>query len=540
MSAGALDVTDPLAAGQAALARGDWREARACFDEAVAADEHDPDAWNGLGHAAWWLGDEQLTFAARERAFREYRERGEVRSAAGVAQWIASDNLDFRGADAIALAWLARGRELLADEDPCAELGYIVVTEADIALLAREDAQTASEQAREALEIARAVGDRGVEAVALAVLGCALLALGSTAEGFERLDESAALAVGEDFTMVAAPGWALCHTVTGCTGAGDFSRAAQWCRALHTWSENWTARHFFGVCRAAYGEVLTTAGDWATADQELSSAMADLVTTRPGLAAPTAIRLGRLRERQGRLSDARELFTSALPLPQAIVALGALDLLEDDPAAAIDAAERVLRRLDDAQVLDRLPALELLAHARCATGEIEQARTAAGEVELLGLQLATPYMRARGRLVQAHVLVAAGEHEAGRQAAEDAADLFAACAAPYEGAQAQLVLADALEKLGRTERAAAEAGAARETFRQLGARLEGGDADSELSPRETDILRLVARGLSDAEIAERLFLSPHTVHRHVANIRTKLRVPSRAAAVARATENQML
>jgi pimeloyl-ACP methyl ester carboxylesterase/DNA-binding CsgD family transcriptional regulator len=55
-----------------------------------------------------------------------------------------------------------------------------------------------------------------------------------------------------------------------------------------------------------------------------------------------------------------------------------------------------------------------------------------------------------------------------------------------------------------------------------------------LSERELEVLRLVAAGLSDAEIAERLVLSPHTVHRHVANVRTKLRQPSRAAAVAQA------
>jgi DNA-binding CsgD family transcriptional regulator len=65
-------------------------------------------------------------------------------------------------------------------------------------------------------------------------------------------------------------------------------------------------------------------------------------------------------------------------------------------------------------------------------------------------------------------------------------------------------------------------------------------ADNELSARELEILQLVAAGLSDAEIAERLVLSPHTVHRHVANIRTKLRLPSRAAAVAHAARIGLL
>jgi DNA-binding CsgD family transcriptional regulator len=118
-------------------------------------------------------------------------------------------------------------------------------------------------------------------------------------------------------------------------------------------------------------------------------------------------------------------------------------------------------------------------------------------------------------------------------------DLFAACSAPYEVARARMVLSGALEALGRDVRAAAEARAAREAFALLGGPPAGRVAD-ELSPRELEILRLVARGQSDAEIADQLFLSPHTVHRHVANIRTKLRTPSRAAAVAHATRHGLL
>ncbi|MGH3455724.1 MAG: response regulator transcription factor, partial [Nocardioidaceae bacterium] len=86
-----------------------------------------------------------------------------------------------------------------------------------------------------------------------------------------------------------------------------------------------------------------------------------------------------------------------------------------------------------------------------------------------------------------------------------------------------------------------EARAAREAFALLGTAATGERVGSEaLSPREVDILRLVAQGLSNTEIAERLFLSPHTVHRHVANIRTKLGVPSRAAAVGYATRHGLL
>ncbi len=68
----------------------------------------------------------------------------------------------------------------------------------------------------------------------------------------------------------------------------------------------------------------------------------------------------------------------------------------------------------------------------------------------------------------------------------------------------------------------------------------GGAQAGGLSARELEILRLVADGLSDREIADRLILSPHTVHRHVANVRKKLRQPSRAAAVAFAARTGLL
>ena len=532
--------TDPLVAGHEALRNAAWDEARARFEEASRSSDA-PEIWAGLSRAAWWLGDQEQTLAARERAYRAYRAAGDAREAAGMAMWVASDHIDFRGDDAVASAWLQRGRELLRDHEPCSELGYIMLHEADIALLARSDPETAERLAREALELAGSIEDAGVEVVALALLGSALVASGAVEEGLRRLEECAARAVGEVFAETAAPGWALCHTVSVCAEVGDFGRAEQWCRALHTWSAVWQARHFFGICRAAYGEVLATSGDWLSAEQELLSALDDLRTTRPALAAPAAVRLGRLRVRQGDLVEARSLFEAALPLPQAILALGELDLAGGDPAAAADAADRVMRRLGAASVLDRFPALELLARARAVAGDGDGADAATTELERVATRLATPYMRGRARLMRARVSSAVGDHDGARQAAEDAADLFSGCAAPFEAADARLLLSSALEALGRSERAEVEARAARAAFALLNAGpREHRRAQQELTPREADILRLVAQGLGDAQIAERLFLSPHTVHRHIANVRTKLDVPSRAAAIAHATRVGLL
>jgi DNA-binding CsgD family transcriptional regulator len=82
------------------------------------------------------------------------------------------------------------------------------------------------------------------------------------------------------------------------------------------------------------------------------------------------------------------------------------------------------------------------------------------------------------------------------------------------------------------------------TFLGIEGPRETGEPDShvldELSARQREVLRLVAQGLSDAQIAERLVISPHTVHRHVANILTKMGQPTRAAAAAHAARAGLL
>jgi ATP/maltotriose-dependent transcriptional regulator MalT len=532
--------TDPLTAGRAALQRGAWDEARAIF-EAAADDGAAAEAWDGLSRAAWWLGDQEATFAARERAFRAYRAGGDVEAAATMAMWIASDYFDFRGDDAVAAAWLRRGRELLDGRPPCAALGYITLVESDLALFARSEPEKARAYAEEALELSRAIGDVGVEVVALTMLGSASIALGAVERGLEHLEQSVSLAVAEDFAETAAPGWAYCHTVAACAAVGDFARAEQWCALLHSWAASWRGRNFFGACRTAYGEVLTARGEWQSAEDELASAVEDFETTRPALAAPAAVRLGRLRVRQGKEAEARVFFENALPLPQAVLAIGELELEAGDATAAVDAAERVLRNLGPASVLERFPAWELLARAHATAGNLEGAQAAAAEVACDAERLATPYMRGRSALVNADVHLNAGDHDAARRAAEDATDFFVAASAPYDAARARLIRARALSLLGRADHAAAEERAAREALAVLGV---AGPADgmhsADLTVRETEILRLIADGQGDAEIAARLFLSPHTVHRHVANIRTKLRAPSRAAAVAQASRTGLL
>ncbi|HZB85724.1 MAG TPA: hypothetical protein VE289_04085 [Gaiellaceae bacterium] len=100
-----------LESGWADLAEGRWAAARSAFEEALEDDET-PEAWEGLSWAAWWLDDAEALFAARERAYRLYRKRGDAGGAARMATWLASDQLDFHGAAAVASGWLAPHRLL--------------------------------------------------------------------------------------------------------------------------------------------------------------------------------------------------------------------------------------------------------------------------------------------------------------------------------------------------------------------------------------------------------------------------------------------
>jgi DNA-binding CsgD family transcriptional regulator len=584
----ALDGGGELAerAGDTGAAADDGRDTGAAAGGGTAdvlAGTERAAALEGLGWAGWWLSDERVTIDARERAFRAYRDAGEAGAAARVAAWLAADFREFRAEESVGRGWLERAHGLVADLPESADHGWVVLIDADFALNLDADVARAERASLEAAELGRRLGVADLEAVGLAQAGIATVLQGRVEEGMRRLDEASVIAASDDLQLPVSTGWALCCLISACDGVGDFPRAAQWCATMRDFTDRWGGRQIQGICRSAYGRVLAVNGDWPAAEVELTAAVADISAARPGIASGGLVRLGEHRARQGRGDEARELFERAGPA--GLVGLGQLALDAGDFRAAAHTAERVLRAVPEDVPLARLPALELLARARAgdepgsapgagaeaagderasavvanaAAGRAEAeegkaagastAEAALAELERTVAGLDTPYLRGRARLVAGELAAAGGDNEAARQACEDAVDCFSEGSAPYETAVARVELAAALTALGHPERAAAETAAAREIFERLGAhrdleranRQDDEDAASQLSPRELEVLTLVAQGLSDAAIAERLVVSPHTVHRHVANIRAKLRLPSRAAAVAYAAREGLL
>jgi LuxR family maltose regulon positive regulatory protein len=284
----------------------------------------------------------------------------------------------------------------------------------------------------------------------------------------------------------------------------------------------------------------------------------DLTANRPFWLYEALVRLGDLRRRQGRLADAEELFRQTSEHPLAQRGLAELSLDRDDPATARDLLEALLRRIPLGSRTSRAAPLELLVRADAAANDYVSA--AARLEELRSIADAVPTQPLRASVSYSEGLVAAGtaDVERARDHFENAIHLFGRSNAPVEAERARLDLARALHALGRTDAAEREARGALERLEEVGAAVESARAravldaicvsatkapgrdDTPLTTRQMEVLRLVAEGFGDKDIAARLTLSEHTVHRHVANIYVRLGCSSRAAAVAQANRLGLL
>jgi ATP/maltotriose-dependent transcriptional regulator MalT len=552
----------PLARGWSALASGGWGAARAAFGEALR-DSPSAAAWEGMSWAAWWLEDAGACLEAREQAFRLYREAGDERGGARMALWIGDDHLEFHGASAVAEGWFGRAARLLSSVQPSAEHGWLTVFEAH-SLLGAGDLAGAVKRAAEARELGSRCGAVDLEMFSLATEGHAMTEAGEVERGLRCLDEAAAAALAGEFGNLAPAAWTCCLIMSVCEQVRDFERGAQWCRKVEEFSVRMGARFLTGVCRAHYAAILTWRGNWAEAERELARSVGDLSDRRPYWRSEAVVRLADLRRRQGQLAEAEELYAAAAAHPMSAPGLGAVQLSRGEPGAAREVFERCLRRLGPDTRLRRAWLLEALVEAVIADGDPASAAAPARELRAIAAEVGTPALRAAARHCDGLLAAATADHAAARHHLEDAVDLLETCRTPVECARARLDLAGTLLALGHEGPARREASAALAGAQEVGATAErdrardllsaigspgsgpggsgpgGSRPAGPLTARQLDVLRLVAEGLGDKEIAVRLVLSEHTVHRHLANIYTRLGCPTRAAAVALAARLGLL
>ena len=542
---------DPHAkAGWAALRDGKWELARKRFDAATKT----PETYEGLSWAAWWLDDAEAVFRARERAYRAYRKRGDPAAAARMATWLAVDQLDFHGAWAVASGWFARAGRLLEPLEDAPEHGWLAFHEGYIAHV-QGDSVVARERAAFASEVGRRLAVPDLEMLGLALAGASHVAAAEVDAGMRCLDEATVAALEDDAEIPISGAWACCFLVSACTAVLDYERAAEWCDRIGAFAQRYGSRYMLAFCRAEYGAVLLSRGRWVEAEEQLTAAREDFARSRPAWAAgPTAV-LAELLRRRGQTERASALLDGAGPTAAAQLCRARIALDDGDALRAAELAERVLRQIPPARALDRAPALELLVRSRVALGDLEEAASAAEAFGDVARSAGTPLFHAQAQTAEGMLAAAGGDHDRARRLLEDAVDGFDRGHAPFEAARARIELATALLALGRCEESTGEASDAMEQLRGLGADAEAARAEAiaraadaseteapavAVTRRERDVLRLLADGLTNRQIAEQLVVSEHTVHRHVANILRKLELPSRTAAAAFALRTGLL
>jgi DNA-binding CsgD family transcriptional regulator len=548
-------ITVLLEAGQEALANGAWQDARSAFEGALRPEDpaaadvssgeaHRPaEALFGLGSALWWLGETRESVRCWEEAYAEFRRRPDPIQATNVALQLGFIYQANLGNDAAAAGWAAHAARLVDEFDLEPMRGWVLLIKASNCL----DPGESQSLAREARRLAVEFGDRDLELCALSQIGAKLVVQGRIGEGVPLIDEAMAggLAGEGNFDTVV---FTSCQMIHSCNSCADFQRVVQWVRAADRFIERYGCPCLNATCRAHYGGVLFATGDWIRAEAELQAALGLSRDAMPPVRAEAGAKLAELRLAQGRIEDAERLLAGYEDHEAAVPVCARMHLQRGSLALAAATVERRLGAIGDNRLESAL-LLDLLGEAEIGRGLIEAAVQRGRELAGLGGVNGCRVMVAYGERLHGRALASAAD-SAARRHLDAALGEFVRMEMPFEAARTRSVIAEALRE-SEPEVAAAEASAALAVFEQLGAseniaatttllhEIHTGKTTT-LSRREVEVLRLVAQGLSNQDIADRLVLSKHTVHRHVSSILAKLDLPSRAAAAAYAARHDLL
>lgn len=530
--------------GTSALNSGSWQEAADAFGS-VLDGEQAAEALLGLGQALWWLGHMPEAIARLAQAYAAFRRRPDHVYAAVCALRLSFHHRAHLANVSAADGWLARAARLIQEHDLEMLQGELLLMKAFVT----QDPYAGEIWARQAYERAKAIADVDLELCSLSQLGASLVEQGRTDEGLRLLGEAMAACVGGETANLETLVFANCRTMIACARCADFARAAEWVRAADRVAVERSVPFLHAECRTVYTSVLFATGAWDKVEETARTALAISQGQVPAYQAPVLATLAELRVAQGRLEEAERLLAGFEAHPACVPVLARIQLQRRKPSAAAVTVQRRLDLLSGPQ-LESAVLIERLGEAELAQGEIDRAAGRGRELALLGTTRGCRVAAARGQRLEARA-VAARDASAARRLFDHALATFSDLGMPYETARTQLAIAqtlrgpdrDVAEIAGRNALAAFErlgatgdADAAAALLRDFGVRAAriGPKRFSDLTKREREVLALLGEGLSNPEIAERLFVSRKTVEHHVAHILEKLGLKSRAQAAAEA------
>ncbi|MFG1813689.1 LuxR C-terminal-related transcriptional regulator [Kribbella sp. NPDC049174] len=531
-----------LEQARASFAERSWQDAYRQFATADTATPLELDDLESLALAAYLSGRDEESTRVWTRAHHEAVRRDDPLRAVRYAAAIGAGLL-FRGETAPAMGWFARAERVLEGCGDCAEHAWLLTWNAFVRMWSGdvEQAQPAfAESGRAGLRF----DDTDLLTMARLGEGMCLVLQGESPRGMALLDEvMVGVTSGEVSPLYA--GIAYCTVIAGCSEVFDLRRAREWTAALSRWCDAQPDLvPFRGNCLVHRCELMQLDGAWAEAAEAARQACEHLSgPVRWDTLGSAYYQLGELQRLRGEFSQAEESYRKASESgrsPEPGLAL--LRLAQGRIDIATGVLTRALSEVEESSARSRI--LPAYVETMIASGDVASARLGVDELDQIAEAIKAPYLRAVAATAKGAVLLAEGDAGSALRTLRVAAATWRTLNAPYETARVRVLIGLACDALGDPEMSALEIDGARKIFEQLGARPDveriERPRDGGLTAREAEVLRLLAAGKTNREIARDLGLSEKTVARHVSNILTKTGVPSRAAATAYAYENRLI
>lgn len=529
-----------------------WSDAYSLL--AAEEEEHplEPEDLDLMAQAAYLSGKISACTSTWSRAHQAFLSRDNTRRAANCAFWLGMILMN-QGDPAQGSGWISRAGRLMEEHpDDCPEKGFLFIPQG-LQQLRKGDAAKAHELFSRAAEIGSRLNHPDLIALGRLGRGQALIQQGNTTEGTALFDESMVAVLSDEISPIVS-GIVYCAVIETCQKIYDLHRAQEWTEALNRWCEAQPDLvPFRGQCMIRRVEILQIHGEWNDAMSEARRA-GELLSQSDGdrAAGEAFYRQAELLRLRGDFREAEEMYRRASKwggrtqpgLALLRLAQGQTDLAE---AAIRRAEEETDKKIARSHLLPAY--IEILLSA----GDVPAAGAAAAELSDIATEIDAPFLRGIAACASGRVLLAEGKSQKALDKLREGCTLLKEAEAFYDVARTRELIGLACRDIGDVDTADMELDAAGWMFKQLGAepdrrRVEsviqdseaGGDDTHGLTPRELQVLRLLATGKTNSEIAKELFISERTVDRHVSNILSKLNVPSRAGATAYAYEHELL